>query len=223
MSEVATSLYLNEIRKNQSPATVNRKIATFRNYAKSHGHVILAEYTRPKPGKQHPHPLPEGVNAIDRMAEKARTEDEQAIIALCGYCALRVSEARSISTHSIDLSTGSPVLRVVGKGDKTRRVPVGSKAWAILEPYYQRHMPADVHFILLSDSAARRAWNRLGARAELERRTSSHDGRATAATHMLNAGANVRTVQEILGHTSLNTTQIYLGTTMRNMKKAMEL
>lgn len=219
-----SSLYLNEVRKTQAPKTVNRKLATFRGFAKFNGdHAALMDYSAPKPGKQHPHPLPEGISGVERMIDNAKTSDEKAIAALCGLVSLRISEAREVKPSHFSFSTGKPVLTVRGKGDKIRYIPVGSKAWSILQPMFLSLAPSDMKFILLSDSAARRAWSRLGRHAELGRHTSSHDGRATAATAMLDKGANIRVVQEVLGHASLETTQIYTGVAMRDMAKAMEL
>ena len=222
--EEVAAAFLNQTRQSQAPKTVNRKLATFRTYAKFHGdHTALDDYSKPRIAEQHPHPLNEGADGVDRMLEKCKSDEERAIVVLCGMVALRISEARNVLPSHVDLSTGSPILKVRGKGDKTREIPVGTKAWATLQPIYLRLVLTNTKFILLSDSAARRTWTRLGARAELGRRTSSHDGRATKATHLLNSGANVRVVQTILGHASLNTTQIYLGTSMRDMTKAMEL
>ena len=203
---------------------MKRKLASFRHYAKFHGdHGALEDYTPPKPSQQHPHPLVEGNNGVVRMLEQATTTEEKSIVVLCGMIALRISEARQVKPSHFDLSTGKPVLKVRGKGDKLRHVPVGARAWSILQPIRMALERHDMKFILLSDSAARRTWSRLGRRAELGRHTSTHDGRATKATHLLDNGANVRVVQEILGHASLNTTQIYLGTSMKDMTKAMEL
>lgn len=221
--EELASQFLNQARKTQAPKTINRKLATFRSYGKYYGEAVLVDYSAPKPGKQHPHPLPEGVSGIDRMIEQAKTDDEKAIAVLCGLVTLRVSEAREVRPSHFDLSTGKPVLTVRGKGDKVRYVPVGQKAWNILQPMYLRLAAADMKFVLLSDSGARRAWSRLGRNAELGRHTSSHDGRATGATAMLDRGANIRVVQEILGHASLETTQVYTGVNMRDMQKAVEL
>lgn len=222
--EELASLFLNESRKTQAAKTVNRKLATFRGFAKFHGdHAALKEYSAPTPGKQHPHPLTEGVSGVERMIAAAKTDDEKAIAVLCGLVSLRISEAREVRPSHFNLSTEKPILTVRGKGDKIRYIPVGSKAWAILQPMYVRLLPVDMKLILLSDSAARRAWSRLGRNAELGRHTSSHDGRATVATSLLDKGANIRIVQEILGHASLETTQIYTGVTMRDMSKAMEL
>jgi len=158
------------------------------------------------------------------MLDRASTDEERAIVVLCGLLSLRISEAREVRPSHFDLSVpGNPVLKVRGKGDKTRTIPVAPRAWSILQPIYVSSLLHDLKFVLLSDSGARRAWKRLGRLAELGRPTSSHDGRATVATHMAKNGVDIRTIQEILGHSSLETTQVYVGVSMGDMKRALDI
>jgi integrase/recombinase XerD len=136
----------------------------------------------------------------------------------------RVSEACGLSIGDLDLEDG--LVRVYGKGSKERLVPVGSMArtalgrWldegrADLEPArWRRRGDADAVFLdkrggRLSRQAAWAAIVRYGHKVGLDDRLSPHVLRHSCATHMLDHGADLRIVQEMLGHASISTTQVY--------------
>jgi integrase/recombinase XerD len=138
---------------------------------------------------------------------------------------LRISELVGLSLGDVDLDAG--LLRVLGKGDKERVVPLGRMATAALDAWtgpggrteleperWARRGDAEALFLnqrggRLSRQGAWAIVRRYGDRAGLGERLTPHVLRHSCATHMLDHGADIRTVQELLGHASISTTQIY--------------
>ena len=139
---------------------------------------------------------------------------------------LRVSEAVALNYGAVDLATGTA--RVLGKGRKERICPLGAVATAVLQKFRADFAasakPSDP--VLLSESRARlpvRAlqliMKRYLALADLPMDLSPHKLRHSFATHLLNSGADLRAVQELLGHANLATTQIYTHTSVARLKE----
>jgi site-specific recombinase XerD len=168
-----------------------------------------------------PHPIPEGLDGVKRMIEVARNHDQVALVGLMGLCGLRVSEALDCTVPDFDLH--DMMLSVRGKGDKTRHVPVSSLAWATLaDPIVAAMDRPDRHLVQYQDRSARKCITALGRKAGLSRSISSHDLRATFATEAYNHTKDQRVVQELMGHASGATTEIYIGVTTAKMKAAVE-
>lgn len=139
---------------------------------------------------------------------------------------LRVSEAVALNFGAVDLDTGSA--RVLGKGRKERICPLGSVATALIRKFRDEHTrrPGPADPVLVSDRGSRLAVGevqklvkRYLAQAGLPMDITPHKLRHSYATHLLNAGADLRTVQELLGHASLTTTQIYTHTSVARLKE----
>lgn len=139
---------------------------------------------------------------------------------------LRVSEAVGLDYGAVDLENGSA--RVFGKGRKERICPLGGVAVAVLREFRDRfggrRGPSDPVLVnlrheRLSVGAVQRLMKRHLARAGLPMDLSPHKLRHSFATHLLNAGADLRAVQELLGHASLATTQIYTHTSVARLKE----
>lgn len=146
--------------------------------------------------------------------EQCRSRDT-AILELLYSSGLRVSELTSLTIGDIDRAEG--MVRVLGKGSKERIVPVGAAALAALEQYLaERGYPDDKSPLFLGSRGGR--INRRAVAALVKRwsqaistfkSVSPHTLRHTFATHLLEAGADLRSIQELLGHASLSTTQKY--------------
>ncbi len=149
---------------------------------------------------------------------------DRAILESLYAAGVRISELVGLDRRDVDLEGG--LLRVLGKGSKERVVPVGRSAGAALEAYLDRGRPAlaarrarrhareDAVFLNARGGRLTRqgCWKIVGAageRAGLGGRLSPHVLRHSCATHMLEHGADIRVVQELLGHASLSTTQVY--------------
>ena len=190
-----------------APKTLARRVTAIRCYGRWIGEPLLEDYVPPPTPPSTPRPLTGGLEAIARMLEVAVGDDERCMIALCGFSGLRISEARSVTPAAIALEDGLPWVTVTGKGYKRRSVAVPLRAWEQIEPVMGKRHP-DEPLVRLSDSQARKAWAASSRRAGLGR-TSTHQGRATAATELLARTGNLRLVQEVLGHATVATTQVY--------------
>lgn len=219
--ELAMS-WLNLTRNTVAPKTTGRRLTTLRQFGKWAGLASpLSEYIAPTPGKSIPHPLPEGVAGVYRMIDVAKNYQQAALVGLGGLAGFRISESLSITTAAFDLHTMQVTIR--GKGDKTRTVPLSEGAWQSVQSAYVMAMSReDRRLITYRDRFARQVVTNLGVRASLQRAVSSHDLRATFATEALNRGANIRVVQELLGHASSQTTEGYTGVAMNQMREAVQ-
>lgn len=154
-----------------------------------------------------------------------------AILELLYATGIRVSECVQLNMTDFDNEIGT--LLVKGKGKKERYVPVGSYAMDALDVYIQegrgkllKDEKKDEEALFLnyrggrlSDRSIRRILTKLAEEAALTAKISPHVLRHTFATHMLNEGADLRTVQELLGHSQLSTTQIYTHVTKDRLRE----
>ena len=139
---------------------------------------------------------------------------DRAIIETIYSAGLRVSEAVGLDIE--DLDEFSEVVRIAGKGKKERLCPLGSMAMAAIGHYLRMRkgvktgpLFVNKHGSRISDRSVRRKLDKYLLEAGIDPGVSPHTLRHSFATHMLNAGADLRSVQELLGHSSLSTTQIY--------------
>jgi integrase/recombinase XerD len=170
--------------------------------------------------------LPETLDtsAIKRLLESIREADtfglrDRAMLELLYASGLRISELCNVRLENLDLNEG--LIRVTGKGNKTRLVPVGSAARAALARYLEIERPklvsrrtgAEVFLSVRGRKLTpQRVWQlikRYAARAGLEANVYPHLLRHSFATHLLAGGADLRIIQEMLGHVDISTTQIY--------------
>lgn len=178
--------------------------------------------------------LPEtlSVPEVERLLAAAAGETplelrDRAIAELLYASGLRVAELCGARLENLDLDQG--FIRVVGKGNKQRLVPVGEAARESLGRYLQAGRPALVGrrtggevFISVRGRKLtnQRIWQLLGAlaaRAGLEKKVHPHMLRHSFATHLLEGGADLRVIQELLGHSDISTTQIYTHVNSRQM------
>jgi integrase/recombinase XerD len=179
--------------------------------------------------------LPETLNAstIKCLLESVSGADplglrDRAILELLYASGLRISELCNVRLEGLDLEEG--MIRVTGKGNKTRFVPVGSEARGALGRYLEFERPKLVSRrsgaeIFLSVRGRKltpqRVWHlvkRYAARAGLEANVYPHLLRHSFATHLLAGGADLRIIQEMLGHADISTTQIYTHVDSSHLK-----
>ncbi|MFC1833363.1 tyrosine recombinase XerC [Thermodesulfobacteriota bacterium] len=176
------------------------------------------------PKRERPLPKVLSVDEADRFfsSNSSTSKRDAAIFELLYSSGLRVSELTGLQVDDLDLRNGWA--KVIGKGDKERYVPVGSKAMKALKDYLpvramiETSNPGarnDGALFLnfrggrLSSRSVRRILKACLDESGLAREASPHTFRHSFATHMLAGGADLRSIQELLGHTSLSTTQRY--------------
>jgi integrase/recombinase XerC len=220
-------------------ATVARKLAALRalyRALREHG-VVTQNPADLIPAPKRPRTLPrvlrpdEMAAVLDRIPASTPLElRDRALFEVAYSSGLRAEELVTLDVTSVDFDAEE--LRVEGKGGKTRIVPAGEPALRALGRYLERARPAltngdDDPALFLSKSGRRlstsdvrrrlRAWTR---HAEVQGGVSPHTLRHSFATHLLEGGADLRAIQELLGHASIATTQIYTRVESARLKTA---
>jgi integrase/recombinase XerD len=182
-----------------------------------------------------PRPLPvEDVRRLLEAPDDATSTGvrDRAILELLYGAGLRISELTGMDVDDLDLDQGS--LRVLGKGGKEREVPLGSFGREAVGAYLSRGRPSLATTLSrgalflnarggrLSRQSCARLLGRYVRLAGIDRRVTLHTLRHSFATHLLEGGADVRVVQELLGHASVATTQIYTLVTTRHLREVYE-
>jgi site-specific recombinase XerD len=150
---------------------------------------------------------------------------DRAMFELAYAAGLRAEELVNLDIDSPDAD--GEELRVEGKGSRTRVVPVGEHAWRALDRYLARGRPAldtgEHRALFLSKNGRRLSTSDVRRRLQLQARhagVSPHTLRHSFATHLLEGGADLRAIQELLGHASVSTTQTYTRVESRRLKRA---
>jgi integrase/recombinase XerD len=224
------------------PATAARKVASVRsflNFLFAEGVIerALVDWLhQPKVGKRLPHTLSQA--EVEKLLAAASKEEtplglrDQALLELLYATGLRASEVVSLTLSDVDLVNG--VVRCMGKGNKERIIPVYRAAQASLNHYLQEGRP-----FLSRDAGERTVFlNREGKpltrqglwfvvryyaeAAGLGTWVTPHTLRHTFATHLLDGGADLREVQQFLGHANITTTQIYTEISSRRKREAYD-
>ncbi|HEU4658853.1 MAG TPA: site-specific tyrosine recombinase XerD [Capillimicrobium sp.] len=209
-------------------ATLQRKAACLRSFYRHLrrdeviAHDPTAELRAPRKDQRLPKVLTRDevarLLAGPRGTEPAALRD-RALLELMYACGLRASEAISLTVGEVDLEAG--ILRASGKGSKERLVPIGREAISALRAYLERGRPAFVgltpepHLFVnqrgtgLTRQGLYKIVQRYARAAGLDGKMSPHTLRHTFATHLLAGGCDLRSLQEMLGHADIATTQIY--------------
>jgi integrase/recombinase XerC len=225
--------------REQKPATIRRKMASLRGLFRylSREHRISRDPARllrlPKMPKSLPLvPNAEVTNALvdgagrDDLDQPYPKRDRLLFEILYG-CGLRISEAVGLNTDDIDQT--ERWLRVRGKGKKERQVPYGSKAADALAAYLCDRPPADSGALFLnhrgkriSDRGGRNIVRFYAAYVAGDSSIHPHTLRHAFATHLLSDGADLRSIQELLGHARLSTTQKYTRVSLTDLMRVYD-
>jgi integrase/recombinase XerD len=233
-------LYLKE--REYASSTMARKVATVKSYF----HFLVADgvledaptssVDSPPVEKHLPHPLnPEETARLLAEPAKSNTSKatrDQALLELMYATGMRASEVIGIEVRAVDLEAGT--VRCMGKGNKERILPLYDRACDALSAYLESSRPR----LLQGQDEKALFINHLGHRltrqglwlivkeyaeaAGIERRVTPHTLRHTFATHMLDGGAGLREVQQLLGHTNISSTQVYTKVSSRRKREAYD-
>jgi len=221
--------------KQHRPRTLSRKLSALRsffrflfreNLIKSNPADLLMS---PKLDKTLPKFLSEEemvrfIEAPPKNTEMGRRD--RAILETLYSTGIRVSELVCLNVNHVDLI--SNIAKVMGKGKKERIVPIGNKALEAIRDYLNCRKKKENALFLnrsgtrLSDRSIRNIVNKYISQASIQNNISPHVLRHSFATHLLNRGADLRSVQELLGHANLSTTQIYTHVTTDRLKKVYD-
>lgn len=224
-----------------APSSVERKVAAVKGF---HKYLVREGITANHPTAHLPLPkvperLPDVVSVadIDRMLAQPFPDGpvglrDRAILEVLYGCGLRVSELTGLDTN--DLAPEEGFIRVFGKGSKERLVPIGGVASAALDAYLRagrrlmrsrRSLGSDESAVFLNSRGARLSRQSVfalvrtyGGRVGLDG-LHPHTLRHSFATHMLEGGADLRALQEMLGHADISTTQVYTHVDRRHIRE----
>jgi integrase/recombinase XerD len=211
-----------------APATLQRKIACLRSFYRHlrRDQVIECDPTAELRGPRRTKRLPKVLSRdeVRHLIEQPRGTSyaavrDRALLETMYACGLRASEAVGLEMSELDLEAG--ILRARGKGSKERIIPIGTKAIGALRAYVEkarpalvgirdeRHLFVNLRGVGLSRQGLYKIIQRHARSAGLEDRMSPHTLRHTFATHLLAGGCDLRSLQEMLGHADIGTTQMY--------------
>jgi len=225
--------------KNYAKRTIARKLASLRTFFKflyREGHIKINPITAvstPKLDKRLPVVLDEKkvaalINAPDTMVPAGLRD--KAILETLYSTGIRVSELVGLDDDDVDHISG--IIKVLGKGRKERLTPIGDMASRAIRNYVESKSERSVKdkravFLnksgrRLTDRSVRRIVDKYIKLASIQEHISPHSLRHSFATHLLDRGADLRSVQELLGHMNLSTTQIYTHVTMERLREAYD-
>jgi integrase/recombinase XerD len=235
--------FLGELEGTVAPSTLARKIACMRSFYRylRREEAIAHDPTAELRGPPKPQRLPRVLSReqVARLLGQPSGTDplalrDRALLELMYACGLRASEAIGLELSDVDIEEG--MLRARGKGSKERIVPVGRQALTALEVYCARGRPRLPSAGASRAGSARLFLNSRGGQltrqglykivqghargAGLEQRMSPHTLRHSFATHLLAGGCDLRSLQEMLGHADLATTQVYTHLSAERLKDA---
>ncbi len=223
--------------KKLSSRSINRKISTLRSFFKynlKRGAITVmptANLISPKISRRLPVFVKESetkqlLETLDNSTEDWKTLNARMLISLFYATGMRVSELINLKEKQLD--TGRSHIRILGKGNKERLIPVSKEVIIAIQEYLQLkkktfESPEDFLFVTEKGKKmyAKYAWllvnKYLGQVSSLDKK-SPHVLRHTFATHLMNNGAELNAVKELLGHSSLASTQVYTHNTIEKLK-----
>lgn len=225
--------YLLHLReKNYLPPSIIRKIASLRGFFKwlCASEICAQNPTITLEQPKMPHKLPKvmTIEEIENLLKEDLNKTQRVILELLYGCGLRVSELTNLKINNIDMNAS--YLKCYGKGSKERLVPIGSKAKEALSVYFEQRdflvkkYNLDTKNLLIADSGRflnrQDIYNFIHEQGKkIHKNISPHTLRHSFATHLLENGADLRIVQELLGHADVSTTQLYTHISKKRLKE----
>lgn len=236
LDEAPIRVYISKLYNKNKKVSISRKLASIRTFFEF---LIRTGSMKSNSAKLVPTPKGEKrlptfltVDEVVKLVEAPGSDNayesrDRAILELLYSCGLRVSELVGINLGDLDLDSMS--VKVLGKGNKERMVPLGSKACTAIKIYLSQRLdlkPKEDHLFVnsrggrLTTRSIDRIIKKYAVISGIPKNISPHVLRHTFATHLLGGGADLRAIQEMLGHKSLSTTQRYTHT---SIEKLMEI
>ncbi|MDD3818718.1 MAG: site-specific tyrosine recombinase XerD [Actinomycetota bacterium] len=238
LSREQTLDFLQDLYKSQSESSISRILSTLRSFYKFlmiEGvckNNIWVQVNNPLKLRKIPEIL--SIEEVDRFLESIPVSGkleirDRAMFEIIYSCGLRVSEIVNLKIQNIDFE--EELLRFRGKGNKERIVPVGERSMQLLKKYL-RHSRSEIKrgnktdFVFINRSGKKltrqgfwKILKKYARKINLDKNLYPHIFRHSFATHMIQRGADLRTVQELLGHSSISTTEIYTTLDKKHIKE----
>lgn len=232
VDRMSINMFIRKLRENKlAPSSIIRKMASLRGFFKwaSSAGIIDKNPTSTLEQPKVPQHLPKvvSIKEIEEMLHNNLTPLEHVIMELLYSCGLRVSELVNLKTSDIDLS--SKYVRCFGKGSKERIIPIGEIAKKAVTEYMTerdflvKKYNLNTKLLLIQNSGRlitrQDVYTFIHAQGKLiHKNISPHTLRHSFATHLLENGADLRVVQELLGHSDVSTTQLYTHISKKRLK-----
>lgn len=232
VDRMSINMFIRKLRENKlAPSSIIRKIASLRGFFKwaSSAGIIDKNPASTLEQPKVPQHLPKvvSIKEIEEMLHNNLTPLEHVIMELLYSCGLRVSELVNLKTSDIDLS--SKYVRCFGKGSKERIIPIGEIAKKAVTEYMPerdflvKKYNLNTKQLLIQNSGRlitrQDVYTFIHAQGKLiHKNISPHTLRHSFATHLLENGADLRVVQELLGHSDVSTTQLYTHISKKRLK-----
>ncbi len=232
VDRMSINMFIRKLRENKlAPSSIIRKIASLRGFFKwaSSAGIIDKNPASTLEQPKVPQHLPKvvSIKEIEEMLHNNLTPLEHVIMELLYSCGLRVSELVNLKTNDIDLS--SKYVRCFGKGSKERIIPIGEIAKKAVTEYMTerdflvKKYNLNTKLLLIQNSGRlitrQDVYTFIHAQGKLiHKNISPHTLRHSFATHLLENGADLRVVQELLGHSDVSTTQLYTHISKKRLK-----
>ncbi len=230
--------YISFVKRSSKPSSLSRALSTLRQFFEYYFDMNkinlnpLENFESPKIQRKLPSVL--SVNEIDKIFNQPDVTNtlglrDRAIMEVMYACGLRVSETINLKTSNVPVN--EEIVRVFGKGNKERIVPIGKSALSWLETYLLKSRiniskPYSEDFLFLNwrgRKLSRMAvWdiiNKYCKLSKIGKEVHPHVFRHSFATHLLEGGADLRAIQEMLGHSDISTTQIYTHVDISYLKE----
>jgi len=246
IDRLAIRKYLSFLHRKNKKSSIARKLSTLRSFFK---YLVREQLISSNPAKivstpkvEKPLPTTLTVDEVFRLVESPekhskkllsdtkgnRISRDRAILELLYSSGLRVGELVGLNLNHLDLDLG--IVKVMGKGRKERIVPMGEKAVDALKAYLDERgvISEEAPFFInpkgerLTARSVGRLIKKYTRSSGIFRKVSPHSLRHTFATHLLDAGADIREIQEMLGHASLSTTQRYIHLSMGKLMEVYD-
>ncbi len=232
VDRMSINMFIRKLRENKlAPSSIIRKMASLRGFFKwaSSAGIIDKNPASTLEQPKVPQHLPKvvSIKEIEEMLHNNLTPLEHVIMELLYSCGLRVSELVNLKTNDIDLS--SKYVRCFGKGSKERIIPIGEIAKKAVTEYMPerdflvKKYNLNTKLLLIQNSGRlitrQDVYTFIHAQGKLiHKNISPHTLRHSFATHLLENGADLRVVQELLGHSDVSTTQLYTHISKKRLK-----
>lgn len=232
VDRMSINMFIRKLRENKlAPSSIIRKMASLRGFFKwaSSAGIIDKNPASTLEQPKVPQRLPKvvSIKEIEEMLHNNLTPLEHVIMELLYSCGLRVSELVNLKTSDIDLS--SKYVRCFGKGSKERIIPIGEIAKKAVTEYMTerdflvKKYNLNTKLLLIQNSGhlitRQDVYTFIHAQGKLiHKNISPHTLRHSFATHLLENGADLRVVQELLGHSDVSTTQLYTHISKKRLK-----
>lgn len=233
VDRIVINTYIRTLKERKlAPTSVIRKVASLRGFFKWITAMNILEKNPASTLEQPkvPQRLPKviSIKEIEEILHSDISLLQEVIVELLYSCGLRVSELVNLKLNDIDLA--SKYIRCFGKGSKERIIPFGAKALEIIKKYLpqrdlviKKYKLSSKHFLVNDNGrlvTRQDVYNFIHERGKIiHKNISPHTLRHSFATHLLENGADLRVVQELLGHSDVSTTQLYTHISKKRLKE----